>query len=90
MPTDSKQIKVLKLDLSSFDSVREFAKEVTKSEDKIDLLINSANDFEEQNILTKDGIEKSFSENYLGMDVMLDLQTLSLCLFTFFRTFLID
>lgn len=70
---ESKQLVALKLDLSSFESIREFAKEVSKSEEKIDLLINSANDFVDQNYLTVDGIEKNFAENYLGLHLLAGL-----------------
>lgn len=63
---DQNKPKIMKLDLSSLESVKEFVKELVKVEPKIDLLINSANVFENQLILTRDGFEMMFQENYLS------------------------
>ena len=63
---DQNKPKIMKLDLRSLESVKEFVKELVKVEPKIDLLINSANVFENQLILTRDGFEMMFQENYLS------------------------
>ena len=64
-------IEILKLDLTSLESVREFAKEVTKIAPKIDLLINSEDQVEEQ-AFTQDGFEKNFQINYLGISLAIN------------------
>lgn len=40
--THNENITIKHLDLTSFESVRNFAKEINKTEDKIDILINNA------------------------------------------------
>ncbi|CAH1791843.1 unnamed protein product [Owenia fusiformis] len=58
---------VMKLDLSSFISVREFAKEFLKNESKLDVLINNAGVILlPERILSKDGFEMQLASNYLG------------------------
>jgi NAD(P)-dependent dehydrogenase (short-subunit alcohol dehydrogenase family) len=63
-------ITALKLDLSSLKSVREFAKQITESESKVDILVNNANvpvvvfgPAQE----TVDGYEMQLGTNYLGI-----------------------
>ena len=62
-------ITALKLDLSSLKSVREFAKQITESESKVDILINNAGvpvvlgPAQE----TVDGYELQLEANYLGI-----------------------
>lgn len=59
-------ITVLKLDLSSLTSVRKFAEEVSESESRIDILINNAGVYCNQELRSEDGYEMQFATNYLG------------------------
>ena len=54
------------IDLSSFKSVREFAKDVLDSEDRLDILINNAGIFMVPFQKTEDGFELHFQVNHLG------------------------
>ena len=54
------------IDLSSFKSVREFAKDVLDSEDRLDILINNAGIFMVPFQKTDDGFELHFQVNHLG------------------------
>jgi NAD(P)-dependent dehydrogenase (short-subunit alcohol dehydrogenase family) len=63
----NQNIFVKKLDLSSFKSVREFAADILKTEDKIDVLIHNAgyaNTFEKKKSV--DGIEMTMATNHYG------------------------
>jgi NAD(P)-dependent dehydrogenase (short-subunit alcohol dehydrogenase family) len=60
-------VKALHLDLSSLESVRKFAKQVAKEEPKIDVLINSGERLVGKLVITDEGFEKQFVENYLGI-----------------------
>ena len=55
-----------KLDLASFDSVRQFAKEVLSEESRIDILINNAGVMYCSFQKTVDGFETQFAVNHLG------------------------
>ena len=55
-----------KLDLASFDSVRQFAKEVLSEESRIDILINNAGVMYCSFQKTEDGFETQFGVNHLG------------------------
>uniref|UniRef100_A0A915CNZ4 Uncharacterized protein n=1 Tax=Ditylenchus dipsaci TaxID=166011 RepID=A0A915CNZ4_9BILA len=64
---DATRMIVMEGDLSSFDSIRKFAEEFDKKEEKLDILINNAGimlypKFEK----TKDGHEMTWQSNYLG------------------------
>ncbi|CAG2114448.1 unnamed protein product [Medioppia subpectinata] len=59
-------ITPISLDMSSLASVRLFADVVTKQEPKIDLLVNSGDEFSDKKYITKDGFERNFVENYLS------------------------
>jgi NAD(P)-dependent dehydrogenase (short-subunit alcohol dehydrogenase family) len=54
------------LDLSSLDSVREFAERLGASLSRLDLLINNAGVMAPPRRLTKDGFESQFGTNHLG------------------------
>jgi NAD(P)-dependent dehydrogenase (short-subunit alcohol dehydrogenase family) len=54
------------LDLSSLDSVREFAERLDASLSQLDLLINNAGVMAPPRRLTKDGFESQFGTNHLG------------------------
>jgi NAD(P)-dependent dehydrogenase (short-subunit alcohol dehydrogenase family) len=57
---------VMKVDLSSLSSVREFSKSVAEQESKIDILINNAGVFGCPESQTVDGYEMHFGTNHLG------------------------
>ena len=66
--TPNANITVLKLDLSSLTSVRQFVKSVKEKESKIDILINNAGVMMCPEWQTEDGFEMQFGTNYLGID----------------------
>ena len=53
-------IKVMKCDLASFASVREFCMKVIKEERKVDILVNNASAFSTKRVVTEDGQEMVF------------------------------
>ncbi|CAG2171504.1 unnamed protein product [Oppiella nova] len=59
-------IKLLKLDLSSLQSVRHFAKELSQLESKVDILINNAGVYGCPEWQTTDGFEMQMGTNHLG------------------------
>ena len=59
-------ITALKIDLSSFKSIRNFVKSIGNQR-KIDILINNAGVFEYSLRQTEDGFESDFGVNYLGI-----------------------
>ena len=72
-------VTVLELDLSSLQSVRKFAKEVTESESRIDILINNAGVLFANKWLTEDGLQTNLEINYLGnFSLELDLENLNI------------
>ena len=61
------KIQYLFLDLVQRESIKEFAKAVTKDNPIIDILVNNAGVMAmNQRILTAEGIEKQLAINYLG------------------------
>ena len=61
------EVTALSLDLASFESVKEFAKEIlNQTDDKIDILINNAGVMFIPEERTKDGNEKTIQVNHLG------------------------
>jgi retinol dehydrogenase 12 len=60
-------IRIIKLDLSSLQSVRQFAKQVNEQEKQIDILINNAGVMGCPKCTTEDGFEIHFVTNYLGL-----------------------
>ena len=60
-------IVVMKLDLSSLESVRQFAKEINEQFSQIDLLINNAGVMMCPKWKTEDGFEMQFGTNHLGI-----------------------
>jgi len=73
--TSNGQLKVMKLDLASLDSVREFAKEFKSTYDTLHILVNNAGlaltkDKTDQ---TKDGFEIHFGVNHLGHFLLTNL-----------------
>ena len=64
--TKEGQIVVKKLDLASLESIREFAAEVTATEDRVDVLINNAGVYGFTDTKTMDGFDMQMGVNYLG------------------------
>ena len=63
--TGSDKVVVRVLDLSSFESVRAFAKLINETEERLDILVNNAG-LGMPYRLTKDGYETVFQVNYLS------------------------
>ncbi|OIQ37579.1 MAG: short-chain dehydrogenase [Crocinitomix sp. MedPE-SWsnd] len=66
-------IDLMKLDLSSLESVKNFASEFNKKYDKLDLLINNAGVMIPPYSKTKEGFELQFGVNHLGHFLLTDL-----------------
>ncbi|KAL1137951.1 hypothetical protein AAG570_009646, partial [Ranatra chinensis] len=64
--TKNENIVVLKLDLSSLKSVREFAAAVNKSESRLDVLIHNAGVANTRKETTEDGLEMTMATNHYG------------------------
>jgi len=62
----TKAIKVLQLDLASFQSVSAAAKSFSEQSDRLDILINNAGIMGVPNGTTKDGYELQLGTNHLG------------------------
>ncbi|KAK3092840.1 hypothetical protein FSP39_007804, partial [Pinctada imbricata] len=71
--TKNNDVIVKKLDLASLKSVREFAKDVLKSESKINILINNAGIMMCPYMKTEDGFEMQFGTNHLGHFLLTNL-----------------
>lgn len=59
-------VKVMKLDLSSFKSVNEFSDAVNQSVERIDILVNNAGLMSTKHRMTSEGFESNFGVNYLS------------------------
>ncbi|CAH1380745.1 unnamed protein product [Tenebrio molitor] len=64
--TNNPNVFAKHLDLSSLKSVRDFASEILKSEDKLDILINNAGVLVAKNNRTGDGLHPVMQVNYFG------------------------
>jgi retinol dehydrogenase-12 len=64
--TNNPNIFAKHLDLSSLKSVRDFASEILKSEDKLDILINNAGIGASEKNRTADGLHPVMQVNYFG------------------------
>jgi NAD(P)-dependent dehydrogenase (short-subunit alcohol dehydrogenase family) len=63
----SADIELMKMDISDFDSVRQFANEFIKKYSKLDLLLNNAGImWTPQKVTSKQGHELQFATNHLG------------------------
>ena len=71
--TNNKNIDVLKCDLSSFKSIRNFCEEFKTKYDKLHVLINNAGILDFNRRESKDGIENVFATNYLAPFLMTNL-----------------
>jgi len=61
------------LDLSSFKSIRKFAKEILQEESRVDILINNAGLLNPPSTTTEDGFESHFGVNHLGHFLLTNL-----------------
>jgi NAD(P)-dependent dehydrogenase (short-subunit alcohol dehydrogenase family) len=59
-------IEVMEIDLSSFDSIRQFVKEVQSKHSQIDVLLNNAGVLFRRPQMTKENVEFTIGVNYLG------------------------
>lgn len=65
--TENENIVVRKLDLSSLQSVREFAKQINKEEKSLHVLIHNAGTAETfRKKVTEDGLEMTMATNHYG------------------------
>ena len=71
--TGNGNVHVDKLDLSSFDSIRQFCAKINEREDRIDILINNAGIMMCPKWTTKDGFEMQFGTNHLGHFLLTNL-----------------
>ncbi|XP_061398160.1 retinol dehydrogenase 13-like [Musca vetustissima] len=71
--TGNSKIFNRRLDLSSLQSVREFAEQFKKEEQRLDILINNAGIMATPRKLTVDGYEQQFAVNHLGHFLLTNL-----------------
>lgn len=65
--SNNNNIAVRKLDLSSLQSIREFAQQINEEESRLDLLIHNAGTAETfRKNVTEDGLEMTMATNYFG------------------------
>jgi len=65
--TGNNNVIVKKLDLSSLDSVREFAADINKNENRLDVLIHNAGvAYTFEKVVTKDGLDMTMGTNHFG------------------------
>ena len=69
----NKNVVVRYLDLSSFTSVRNFAKDVISTENRLDVLVNNAGIIETANKKTEDGLEFGLQVNHYGPFLLTNL-----------------
>uniref|UniRef100_A0A336MUF0 CSON005967 protein n=1 Tax=Culicoides sonorensis TaxID=179676 RepID=A0A336MUF0_CULSO len=69
----SSEVFVEILDLTSFESIKDFAKRFLSNEEKLDILINNAGIMACPKMLTKDGFEMQFGTNHLGHFLLTNL-----------------
>jgi len=67
------KLDIIKLDLSSFASVREFVSTVLSTYDRLDLLINNAGIMIPEFDLTEDNLESQMGVNYFGHFLLTNL-----------------
>jgi len=70
---NEKQIRLMECDLSSLDSVRNFAKLYNIEEDRLDVLICNAGVAWSPDVVTKDGFNSIIQANYLGHFLLTNL-----------------
>lgn len=72
--SENNLVEFRKLDLSSFDSIREFARDLNEEEERIDIIVNNAGVLTSSaRQMTKDGHEEMFQVNHLGPFLLTNL-----------------
>lgn len=71
--TQNREIDVMLVDVSSLQSVREFAESFLKKYKKLHVLINNAGGFFMKRETTPEGFEKTFATNHLGPFLLTNL-----------------
>lgn len=71
--SNNKEVIVKHLDLSSFKSVREFAKNILSTESRLDILINNAGCALVGKTYTEDGNECQMQSNHFGHFLLTNL-----------------
>ena len=71
--TDNENIHILKCDLASFESIRNFCKDFKSKYNNLHFLINNAGVWDFKRRESKDGIENIFATNYLAPFLMTNL-----------------
>lgn len=71
------------LDLLSFKSIRAFAEDVTKTEDRLDILINNAG-ISNAHYLSEDGLNAALQINHFGPFLLTHLLTGNFFLVVYF------
>ncbi|KAJ9593191.1 hypothetical protein L9F63_015258 [Diploptera punctata] len=64
--THNKQVEVRKLDLSSLESVRNFAKNILETEERLDILVNNAGAGGLRNVKSSDGLQMLMQVNHFA------------------------
>lgn len=64
--TGNPNVQYIHLDLSSFKSIRTFAKQFLSTGTRLDVLINNTNILRYQRELSEDGLEKTIAVNHFG------------------------
>ena len=71
--TGAMEIIGVECNLASFESIRNFAKQIHATEPRIDILVNNAAIFQCPFALTEDGLEMQMGVNYLGHFLLTNL-----------------
>lgn len=71
--SNSDKVFIKMLDLSSMQSVRQFACDINKNEERVDVLINNAGIMMCPQMKTEDGFEMQFGTNHLGHFLLTNL-----------------
>jgi NAD(P)-dependent dehydrogenase (short-subunit alcohol dehydrogenase family) len=69
----SAKVELMICDLSSQNSIRQFASDFKKQHDRLDVLVNNAGVVLRQRSMTEDGIESTFAINHLGYFLVTNL-----------------
>ena len=71
--TGNKEVEVMRCNLASFDSIRQFAASFNNKYDRLHLLVNNAGTWETKRKLSEDGIEMNFAVNHLAPFLLTNL-----------------
>lgn len=64
--TKNENVILKKIDLSSFQSIRNFAENINKTELRLDVLVHNAGVWLSENSISQDGIELTMATNHFG------------------------